>query len=372
MRPLRVMHILPHLGIGGMEKFAVDLIKRFDRQAVAPEVICLRNGYFADVLRESGIEVFILEKKKYHEVAFHKKLTALLKNKKTDVVHSWSGIYRDAVISAMLARIHINVHTDQGKLYPDTRRARFDHWLFSHFRDRVIAVSDELRNFLINDIRINPAKVVKIYNAVDISEHDINVNNDYVKKTLGLASDTKIIGIVARLAVVKDHATLLHAFKNVRSVFGNVKLLVVGDGILKEKLQKLVSDLSETQGVMFLGKRNDVKSLLHIMDVVCLSSLSEGLSLTLTEAMASGKPIVATNVGGNPELIVNGVTGFLVPPESPDEMANAILKLLRNDELRISMGQKGRERVKKEFDINGIAKEYEKLYFELAVEKGVI
>ena len=373
MRQLRIMHVLPGLGMGGMEKFAVDLLKGFDAKDICSMVCCLEGGYFSDALKQSGVEVFVLEKKsKFHEIAFYKALSSLFKKEKVDIVHSWSGMYRDAIIPSKLANVPINIHTDQGKFYPDTKRSRFNHWLFSHFRDRVVAVSDELKNFLIKEIGIKYGKVIRIYNSVDVSEHNINVKKDALKDQLGIPSGIKIIGIVARLAPVKDHKTLFLAFKKVRQDFADVRLLVVGGGPLGNSLKEFVTEIGEKDSIIFLGERQDTKELLHVMDMVCLSSVSEGLSLTLTEAMASGKPIVATDVGGNSELVINGITGLLVPPRDPDRMAEAIIELLKDDEMRKSMGGKARKRVEENFNIRNTVRQYEDLYFDLAKQKGIV
>jgi glycosyltransferase involved in cell wall biosynthesis len=211
-----------------------------------------------------------------------------------------------------------------------------------------------------------------IYNAVDVKDHAIKIDVQEKKRQLNISPDEKVIGIVARLVPVKNHRTLFAAFKKVRQACPKTRLLIVGEGPLDEDLRRFAAELGETENILFLGKRDDVRELLHIMDVVCLASLSEGLSLTLLEAMASARPAVATNVGGNPELVLDGLTGLLVPPRDPERMAEAIVALLRDDGRRRSMGEAGRRRVEEKFNIQNCVKEYEELYFTLARQKGVI
>ena len=373
MAPLRVMHVVLQLTTGGLEKFLVDLIPRFDREKVQSTVCCIEErGNFADTLDKIGIKTYLVRKKELGEIKFYSELKKLYIKEGVNIVHSYSGVYRDAIISAKLAKIPINLHTDQGAFYPDTKKTRFNHWFFSHFRDRVIAVSDELRNFLIQDIRLNPAKTITIYNGVAVEDHALRINVAEKKRQLNIQPDEKVIGIIARLAPVKDHKTLFTAFKKVRQAYPNMKLLVVGEGPLTDDLKRFAGELEEERNIIFLGKRNDVKELLHIMDIVCLSSVHEGLSLTLLEAMASGKPVVATNVGGNPELVADGVTGILVPPQDSDKMAEALIELLGNETKRKSMGEEARKRVNEKFHIKNTAREYENLYFTLARNKGII
>jgi len=271
-RTLKVAHVLGYLGVGGMEKVVVDIILRLDRQKICPVVFCVQGkGELSNTLEANRIKVGLLKKKDFPlSAAFA--LAKLFKSEKVDVVHSYSGVYRDATLAGMLAKIPIIIHTDQGKFYPDSRWTRFNHWFFSHFRDKVTAVSEELKDFLIQEVGIDRNKVIRIYNAVDVAEHDIRVNVSEKRKELGIPSGDKIIGVVARLVPVKDHNTLFLAFKRVRETFGKVKLLVVGGGPLRDILRKTASDLGEENDIIFLGKRKDVKELLHIMDLVCLSS----------------------------------------------------------------------------------------------------
>lgn len=370
-----MMHIMLSLSTGGMEKFVIDLIPRFDTIKVQSTVCCIGEiGDLSDRLREAGIKIHLVNKSLMGQLRFYHELTNIFRRERVDIAHSYSGVYRDAVIPAMWARVPINIHTDQGKFYPDpdSRRARFNHWFFSHFRDMVVAVSDELRNYLIDEVKLHPNKVTTIYNAVDVQEHNLAIDVNAKKGTLDISQDEKIIGIIARLVPVKDHQTLFLAFKKIRQVNPKIRLLVVGEGPLEQELKNYVSSLSEEKNIIFLGNRTDVKELLHIMDIVCLSSIHEGLSLTLLEAMASARPVIATNVGGNAELVIDGLTGFLVPSQNPDRMAETLAKLLKDEEKRKSMGEMGRRRVEERFNIQGSVKQYEDLYFSLAKTKEIL
>ena len=374
MHSLRIMHVFFELTVGGMEKFAVDLITRFNRDKICPLICCLnKTGDLADKIKNFGIEVFLIKKRsRYQQLRFYRELTRCFKKENIDIVHTWSGVYRDGTLSARLANIPINIHTDQGKFYPDTKWMRYNHKLFSHFRDKVVVVSNELREFLIKDVKIDPEKIMTIYNAVNIEDYNIILDVNEKKKELGIAPDEQVIGIVARLIPVKDHKTLFLAFKQARERLPTLKLLVVGPGELERDLKNYAIKINEQTNIIFLGERNDVRELLHIMDVVCLSSLSEGLSLTLLEAMASGKPVVCTNVGGNPELVIDKETGYLVPPESPNIMAHTLVELLSDEGKMRLMGEAGRKRVGEKFNIQNTVKEYENLYFSLAAQKGLM
>ena len=173
------------------------------------------------------------------------------------------------------------------------------------------------------------------------------------------------IGIVARLSAEKDHQTLLSACKLLADHSSGFHLEIIGDGPLRGTLEKTVRTLGLDKHVSFAGMRHDVPELLRQLDIFVLSSTTEGISLTLLEAMATTLPVVATNVGGNPEVIIDGETGFIVPPQNPGVMANKLLLLINDVNLRRQMGNKGRERVVAQFSIKETALKYEKLYREV-------
>ncbi|MBF0217288.1 MAG: glycosyltransferase [Candidatus Omnitrophica bacterium] len=371
-RQIKVAHVINSLSVGGMEKVVSDIIKRYDKRRIFSTVYCAESeGEYAEGLKEQGIEVRLVNNNRYPlEFAF--RLVGIFQREKIDVVHSYSGIYRDATLAGVLAGVKVLMHTDQGKFYPDTRWTRLNHRFFSLFRDKIIAVSDELKEFLSKEVGIDPEKITRIYNAVDVGDYPVGIDAVKKKNEIGIKPEIMVIGMIARLVPVKDHLTLFKAFKEVKKTFHNVKLLVAGDGPLRGALEKAAIQMCGAGEIIFLGNRSDVSELLRIMDIVCLSSLSEGLSLVLAEAMASGVPIVATNVGGNAELVVDGSTGFLVPPGEVESMAEAILELLNGEAKRKEMGERGRERVVNDFNILNTVDSIERIYYDLADKKGIM
>jgi glycosyltransferase involved in cell wall biosynthesis len=186
--------------------------------------------------------------------------------------------------------------------------------------------------------------------------------NRRLRTELGIASTDPVIGVVGSLYPVKGHHHLLAAVPQVLRVYPQATFLIVGKGDLEDSLREEVMRRGLERAVRFLGYREDVPNLLSIMDIFVLPSLSEGLSLALLEAMAAGKPVVATNVGGNPELVRDGVTGFSVPPQDPDAIAGGILSLLGDERRRKIFGDNGRQRVKQYFSLEAMADNYQKLY----------
>jgi sugar transferase (PEP-CTERM/EpsH1 system associated) len=366
------MHVLPYLDVdGGMEKVLVDGLMHTNRKRVYPMVCCLQEkGGRAPQLEEVGIQVFVEPKRGRRDWAFPLRLAKLLKSRRVDVVHTYSGVYRDGCLAARLARVPVNLHTDQGRFYPaDSWKLRLTHRFMTRLRDRVISVSKELKDYLVNEVGLPPEKVTVIYNAVNCNPSHPSGNPDDLQHELGLNDDCPVVGIVGRLVPVKDHGTLLKATARMFAAVPQVRLLVVGEGPLRAELEALARELQIVDRVMFLGHRYDVPNLLPLMDVAVLCSLHEGSSLTLLEAMAAGRAVVATAVGGNPELVLDGVTGLLVPARSPEALADAIVTLLRDPALRASMGQAGKNRVKEHFSIETMVQSYESLYRSLLEQK---
>lgn len=372
-KPIRVMHILPFLDKdGGMEKVLVDGLLNTDSERVDSMVCCvMERGELADRLEQGGIPVRVLSKRSRWDISYPLRLARLLKDQQVDVVHTYSGVYRDGCLAAHLANVPVNIHTDQGRFYPDNWKIRWTHRFMTRLRDQVISVSKELKDYLVNEVGLPPEKVTVIYNAVDTNAKSSSRNTNALRYELGLSRDRLTIGIIARLVPVKDHGTLLKAAGRVLTAVPQARLLIVGDGPLRAELEALTKILRISDHVLFLGHRNDVPDLLALMDVVVLCSLHEGSSLTLLEAMAAGRAVVATAVGGNPELILDGVTGLLVPARSPEALADAVVTLLRDPALRASMGEAGRARVKKYFSIEAMVQSYENLYESLFKQKGL-
>ena len=221
----------------------------------------------------------------------------------------------------------------------------------SHLVDRIITVSDDAANLCIHSDRVNPRKVQRIWNGIDLSDFRFS---GPVNKPIAIS--------VARLSAEKDFPTLLRAVPRVLDVVPEFRLQIVGNGPERDQLQALTRELAIEQAVEFLGERTDVPELLSQAGFFISSSRTEGISLTLLEAMAVGLPVVATAVGGNPEIIVPDVTGYLVPAADPESLTNAVIRLCAEHGSWLQMGEQGRLRVAEHFDVRRMARDYEALY----------
>lgn len=359
---MNVMHVVLSLDCGGLEHLVVQLARQLQENGVKSEVACLdKKGKLGQLAAQSGIEVFELGKKNGLDFGLAWELSRLIRTRKTDLVHTHN--FGPLIYGSVAARL-------AGKRCINTRHGRTDKqvpawiWRLNSF---VVCVSQDTKNHLLEYNRIPAEKMRVIYNGILPEGFRRKLNTEEkqsLKRKLCLREDSFVIGTTGRLAKEKDQATLLKASSQIAQRATNVELVLAGDGPLRPELEKLAQELGLGDHVKFLGYRNDIAQLLNIFDVYALSSIREGLSLSILEAMAAGLPVVATEVGGNPEVVIEGKTGYLVPCASAEKLGSAIMKLYNDRPLAQAMGEAGRKAIHEKFDLDHMASQYERLYKE--------
>lgn len=372
--PLTVMHVIRSLDTGGMEIMLLELLRKLDTKKFRPLVCCLEGqGSNAQEAEGMGVKVVAEKKKDGFDPGLIFRLARLLKRERVVICHSHNYLAQVySTVASRLSRTPVTVHTQHGMAWLYRRKRWIKRRFLSYIADKTITVSTGARDAYIRSLRLPSHKVAVVPNGVDLTLFRSRPEAVMKREEIGLKNGDMVVGTVARLSPEKDHFNLLRAFSLVTSSRGNVKLLLVGDGPMRDKLKEMVRASGLMDKVVFLGNRRDVPELLNVIDIFVLPSLTEGLSMALLEAMATGKPIVATNVGGNPEIVMDGETGIIAPPRDPENMAGALLKILSNRELAREMGRKGRERVEKEFSLEKMTRGYEAIYEELLAKKGLI
>jgi len=245
--------------------------------------------------------------------------------------------------------------------------------LTSGLDDKVIAVCEAVRQAEIVSSKIPAEKVVTIYNGIDplpFTSVSIEAARK-IRNALGIRDDELVLGAIGRLEPQKGFFDLISSLAHIKAKFNSVRLLIIGEGELRDSLELQINNHNLSGTIKFTGLRNDVPEILTAIDVFVSPSLWEGLPNVVLEAMAAGKPVVATSVGGTPEVIVDGETGLVVPPRNPEALASVIIRLLKNPELRTKMGRAGKERVLKQFSILRMVTKTQQLYKELMIEKDV-
>ncbi len=237
--------------------------------------------------------------------------------------------------------------------------------------ERIIANCLAVKDQAIREENLPAGKIEVIPNGLNLSPYEKPPENGSLRKELGLSRETPLVGMVANFNFeIKGHRYFVEAARALADRSMGAAFLLVGDGPLRMKYERMAHELGLEERVRFLGKRNDVPAILSGLDIAVLSSMSEGLSNVILESMAAGKPVVATQVGGNSELVRDGINGYLVPPADSRALAEAIENLLRHPRQAIQMGRAGKSMVRDRFSQRQMVEHYERLYVSLLTEKG--
>lgn len=342
----------------------IATIVRHASETFEHSILCLSSsGETARLLPEST-PVIELHKAPGNSIGFVWTLARTLKMLNPDVVHTrnWGGT--DGVMAARLAGIRSVIQGEHGWVMDDPeglnpKRLKIRRFIGRWIREYT-CVSKHLEHWLSDVVRVK-GRISQIYNGVDTQLFCPGEGGPKIRTELGIVEDAFIAGVVGRLVPIKDHPTLFQAFRQLKDVRPDAYLLVVGDGPERERLEQLSTDQ-----IIFLGNRPDIPAILQALNVFVLPSVNEGISNTILEAMAVGVPVLAANVGGNPELVEHGVTGTLIPPQDPQAMALALLTYSTYPELVTSHGTHGRIRAIESFSIQSMVQGYEAVYSRIA------
>lgn len=363
-RPVRVMHLLPELRLGGMEKGVVKLVNALQHRRVASSVCSFDT---TDEIRRSlnpQVSVFVLGRRPGNDPLLVLRLVRLLRRERPDIVHSHSwGTLCEGYVAARVAGVGLFIHGEHGTMELRPRNVRVQRWVWSR-ADQILSVSSTLADRMAEEIGIPRERVRVILNGADLARFR-HYGRSVARGQLQIDDNCFVVGTVGRLVPVKDHAALLEALGLLVIRGVRCQALIVGDGPLGPALRAHAERLGLGAVVRFLGSRSDVERVFQAIDLFVLTSSSEGLPNTVLEAMASGLPVVSTDVGGVAELVEQGKTGILVPSGEPVAIADAIAALADDPCLRVRMGQAGRQRACEGFDIRRMVDDYERLYLDL-------
>jgi glycosyltransferase involved in cell wall biosynthesis len=295
-------------------------------------------------------------------------LANFFSHRKVQIIHTF---FRDAniagVVAGRIARVPIIISSRRNKGYWHNRREILVLKFLNRWVTRFLANSEDVRKYTYAAEGVRSEKVDVIYNGLDFGNYPVLTENarKTSRKSLDLPDESPVVVMVANLRPVKGIDVLLNALPEIARENHEVTFLVVGEGDERPKLENLVERYGLGNNVRFLGTRTDVPFILNACDLGVLSSHSESLSNSIIEYMASGLAVVATDVGGTREIITHGENGFLVPGGDSQALARAIIKLLKDSELRTKMGHIGREKAKKLFNLEGCVRKYEEYYIGL-------
>lgn len=354
---VRVCHVSLTLCTGGLERLLVEFARFHETSQFDSEFLALGEvGQPAHEISQLDRPVHRIDSRAFGKVGLIRELTRFFRAGRYDVVHTHNAFpFLYATIAARLAGVPIVIQSRHGRRFGETWKERIHFSVGGQFCDRVVAVSDDTADLCRQRGSFDSRKVMRIWNGVDLTRFNHRRVNH----------DRPVAITVARLSPEKDIATMLRATAIVVKHQPLFRLVIVGDGPERANLQRLAERLGIDDSVEFLGERNDVPELLSQAAFFVCSSLTEGVSLTLLEAMATELPVVATSVGGNPEVVIDGETGLLVPPSDPELLAESMFSLLVTPGSWNAFGDAGRARVEEHFCIRSMVEQYESLYMEL-------
>lgn len=323
-------------------------------------IICAKSSGNSQKKLKFNIPIYELHRNEVNYVQFLLNLYNLLKCLKPCVVHArnWSGV--DCVIVSKFARINSIIYSEHGWNINDPSgssiKRKIIRKIISLITDEILVVSESMEHWLKKQIPWK--KITKINNGVDCVTYNASqtIKNE-LKSKLRIDQSAYIIGIVARIDPIKRHIDLINAFKKIENEYLNTYLFIIGDGKHICEIEKYASER-----IRFFGEMNDIPNFIKILDIFVLTSLNEGMSNTILEAMATGIPVIATNVGGNPELVKDGKTGTLIEPMDIDGLYMAIKWYLSNNENIVKHGKEGRGLTEKYFSKNAMINNYIDLY----------
>ena len=364
-----VLYVIWSLQTGGAERVVADLARSLDRNRFRPMVCCLNfKGRLALELEAEGIPVFGVDKKRRADLRALFRLARLMRRERVHVVHThlWTSSLWGR-LAALLAGVPVRVVTEhnidtwrgRGHLLVDRILARFTH----HF----VFVSQEVASFYRAHLpHVDDNRCLVVHNGIDRVPFEQTIDRNAVRDRMGLPREAVVAGVVGRLDERKGHRYFLEAMKRLAGEPG-LHAVVVGEGREKDALFAQRRELGLEARVHLVGYWASLAEALAAIDLFVLPSLMEGHPLAILEAMAAGKPVVATRVGGNHEAVEDGRSGLLVPPRDAEALAEAIGSLARDPERAARMGLEGRRLLGERFSLEAAVRANEEIYLKLSL-----
>jgi glycosyltransferase involved in cell wall biosynthesis len=359
----KILYVIPRLAEAGTEKHLLLLVKGLDARKFEVHVCCLFATKDKDFATPSGIKLICLNRRSIYDLRIIIDLINLIRREKYDVVHTYLfGFHYLGLLPAKLIGVPLKISS----------RREIAFWKKTHhcllenfgniFADRIIACSHAVADFSRKTEVFSRNKIIVIYNGICTQKFRNIEKSQEIMNEFGISTNNLVIGSVGNLSFVKNHLVLLEAMVLLIREFPYIKCILVGDGHLRREIESAVHRLGLKKNVLLVGRRQDIERILSVFDIFVLSSLSEGLPNALIEAMSCGVPVAASNCGGIPEIIKDGENGILFDPRSPQAIAEAISRLLKDSQLRNTFSVLGRALIERGFNLEKMVREYDLIY----------
>jgi len=379
MRPL-IAHVVHRFGVGGLENGVVNLVNRMPADRWRHAIIALTevSEVFRSRIQREDVAYHSLHKPAGHLVKLYPHLLRLFRELSPAIVHTRNLAALEACVPAWGAGVPIRIHSEHGwdvhDLGGSSRKYTWVRRLYRPFVHRYVALSRDLDQYLVSRVGIVPARVVQIYNGVDAAAfRPATGSRSAIPGCPFIDPSLWIVGTVGRMEPVKDQLNLARAFVRAVEIAPetrrHLRLVMVGEGRLRPEVRRVLQQAGLGDLAWLPGERGDVADVMRSLDCFVLPSLAEGISNTILEAMASGVPVVATRVGGNVELVDEGVTGRLVPAADPDALARAILDYYLDREVARRHAHAARRIAKNKFGLDRMVARYVEVYEQLLAER---
>lgn len=374
MSKRKIIHVIGGGELGGAEYHILDLYQLMDKSQFEVTVICFYNSAFAKELRDRDIRVMVFDQYHRFDPRLVHSLRRTFQEEKPDIIHSHGVKANFACRLAARALPHIplvtTVHSNLRFDYPNPLSyffaSRLEFWT-RKYNHHFIAVSDTIRNILVNE-GVAPERVTRVYNGISIEQLQVNETMEEVRQDLNLPLDVFLVGNVSRFVPVKGLPDLIEALVLLSASYPQVHWLAVGDGPERDSLQKMVEEKKLTHRVHFLGYRRDVARCLTAMNAYVSPSYSEGLPLSVLQAMVLRKPVISTLVGGLAEILKDKQNGLAVETHHPGQIAEAIIQLINNENLKEIITENAFQMVCEQFTLQQMVKRTEQIYEQLIRE----
>ena len=367
--PKSICHVLHTLNVGGAEVLAAAYGRR-NRDEFRIVFACLDElGQLGAQLRDEGFTVEVVGRRPGFDLGCARRLARMFREHSVGLVHAHQyGPYFYTALSRLFGARAPILFMEHGRDFPDYPRPKrkLANRLLLRRRDHVVAVGACVKTALEQNEGLPSDRIEVVYNGVDLDRYDPRrLQRDAVRAELGIAPHELAVFQVARLNRLKDHATALRAFAILVGTQPDARLILVGDGEERASIESLRDELKLGDRVRLMGTRSDVARLLQAADGFLLSSVTEGIALTLIEAMATALPVVATAVGGNSEVVVEGETGWLAPAGDPTRLAACLNEMCQSEDLRRRLGAAGERRARELFSGETMHHRYQQLYRQM-------
>jgi glycosyltransferase involved in cell wall biosynthesis len=365
-----ICHVIHAMGVGGAEVLVDRMVRGFSAHYNCIVAVLDDIGEIGEQLRNDGFVVEHMHRVAGIDRKCAARLDAFSKQHQVDILHAHQYTpFFQAMLSRGLAGKRPVLFTEHGRHFPDrpSRKRSIANRLMLRSNDRLVGCGRAVRQALIDNEGLPADRVQVIYNGVDLdalaaAPSDARAT---IRSEFGMGADDFVAVLVARLHQLKDHQTALRAVELARKTIPELRLLLAGDGEERPFIEQTIRDSQLEDGVTLAGSRSDVASLLAASDAFLMTSISEGIPLTIIEAMAAGLPVVSTAVGGIPEMIEHGTTGLLAQAGDHQALADALIQLHRNPDQRSQIAEAGRQRARQQFSLNAMLDGYRQLYEEM-------